>query len=59
MLVALGPAATMIISLELFEQFATRGDAASDPTRAIQSLAQAIAFSAQASPSPHAARFTG
>ena len=35
MLVALGSATTLIISLELFEQFATRGDADPDPTWAI------------------------
>jgi putative Mg2+ transporter-C (MgtC) family protein len=44
MLVALSSAMTMLISLELYEQVAARGEGDPDPTRAIQGLAQAIGF---------------
>ena len=44
MLVALSSATTMVIALELFEQVAVSERIDTDPTRAIQGLAQAIGF---------------
>ena len=44
MLVSLSSAMTMMVALELYEEFAARDQGDLDPTRAIQGLAQAIGF---------------